>query len=425
MKKLCFYFQVHQPFRLKDYGFFNIGVDDQYFDEKINNEIMRKVANKCYLPMNQLLLEQIEAHNGNFKVAFSISGVCIEQFELYAEDVLDSFKRLAATGCVEFIAETYGHSLSALKSPEEFKKQVALQTAKIKEHFGQTPTTFRNTELIYNNQIGSMVYDMGYRTMITEGADHVMDWRSPNFVYSHCQHPDMKLLLKNYKLSDDIAFRFSERSWESWPLHAETFANWVNSTAWNQEIINLFMDYETFGEHQWEESGIFEFMRELPNQIINHSQFDFVTPKEAAEQLNPVSSIDIHNTISWADAERDLTAWLGNPIQDDAFDALYTLEQLVNKCDDDKIKDDWVKLQTSDHFYYMCTKFWSDGDVHKYFSHYDSPYDAFRNYMNVLTDFEERVKAAAGYKADDTVVHKGIIENFKNYLPQGVVLKED
>lgn len=422
MKKLCFYFQVHQPFRLKDYRFFDISNDDQYFDEKINREIMRKVANKCYLPMNQLLLEQIQAHNGNFKVAFSISGVCIEQFELYAQDVLDSFKRLAATGCVEFIAETYGHSLSALKSPEEFKAQVAKQTAKVKEHFGQVPTTFRNTELIYNNHIGSLVHEMGYKTMITEGADHVMDWRSPNFVYSHCQHPDMKLLLKNYKLSDDIAFRFSERSWESWPLKAETFGHWVNSTAWNQEIINLFMDYETFGEHQWEESGIFDFMRELPNQIINHSQFDFVTPKEAAEQLQPVSGIDIHNTISWADAERDLTAWLGNPIQDDAFDSLYELEDLVKKIDDPKIKEDWVKLQTSDHFYYMCTKFWSDGDVHKYFSHYDSPYDAFLNYMNVLTDFEERVRTAAGYTPEEREVHPGIIENFKKFLPEGVTL---
>jgi alpha-amylase len=320
MKKICFYFQVHQPFRLKNYRFFDISVDNQYFDDQKNHDIMRKVAEKCYLPMNQLLLEQINAYNGKFKVAFSISGVCLEQFELYAHDVLDSFKRLAETGCVEFIAETYGHSLSALKSPEEFKKQVAMQTDKVKEHFGQTPKTFRNTELIYNNYIGNLVHEMGYKTMITEGADHVMDWRSPNFLYHHCQHPDLKLLLKNYKLSDDIAFRFSERSWESWPLKAETFSNWVNSTPWNQEIINLFMDYETFGEHQWADSGIFDFMRELPNQIINHSQFDFITPAEAASELTPISGIDIHNTISWADAERDLTAWLGNPIKDDAFD---------------------------------------------------------------------------------------------------------
>ncbi len=422
MKKLCFYFQVHQPFRLKEYGFFDIGLDDSYFDEKLNREIMRKVADKCYLPMNQLLLEQIEAHNGNFKVAFSISGVCIEQFELYAQDVLDSFKRLAATGCVEFIAETYGHSLSALVSPQEFKSQVAKQTAKVQEHFGQTPTTFRNTELIYNNQIGSLVHEMGYRTMITEGADHVMDWRSPNFMYSHCQHPDLNLLLKNYKLSDDIAFRFSERAWESWPLHAETFGDWINKTAWNQEIINLFMDYETFGEHQWAESGIFEFMRELPNQIINHSQFEFVTPSEASQQLSPVSGIDIHNTISWADAERDLTAWLGNPIQDDAFESLYKLEELLKKVTDPKLKSDWIKLQTSDHFYYMCTKFWSDGDVHKYFSHYDSPYDGFLNYMNVLVDFEERVRVHLGIPNADPEVHPGILENFKKYLPQGVEL---
>lgn len=423
MKKICFYFQVHQPFRLKDYRFFNISVDDHYYDDKANHDIMRKVATKCYLPMNQLLLEQIEAHNGKFKVAFSISGVCMEQFELYAPDVLESFKKLAATGCVEFIAETYSHSLSALKSPEEFKAQVKKQTAKVKEHFGVVPTTFRNTELIYNNYIGGLVHDMGYKTMITEGADHVMDWRSPNFVYNHCQHPDLKLLLKNYKLSDDIAFRFSERSWESWPLKAETFGHWVNSTAWDQEIINLFMDYETFGEHQWEESGIFDFMRELPNQIINHSQFDFVTPAEASKMLNPVSPIDIHNTISWADAERDLTAWLGNPFQDDAFDSLYALEDLVKQCTDEKIKEDWAKLQTSDHFYYMCTKFWSDGDVHKYFSPYDSPYEAFTTFMNVLTDFEERVKKAVGYKTEEKEINPGIIENFKRFLPDGVEVK--
>ena len=230
----------------------------------------------------------------------------------------------------------------------------------------------------------------------------------------------MNLLLNNYNLSDDIAFRFSERTWESWPLHAETFASWVNNTAWNQEIINLFMDYETFGEHQWAESGIFEFMKELPNQIINHSQFDFVTPSEASEQLSPVSDIDIHNTISWADAERDLTAWLGNPIQDDAFESLYKLEELVKEVTDPKIKDDWIKLQTSDHFYYMCTKFWSDGDVHKYFSHYDSPYDGFLNYMNVLVDFEERVRQNLGIKNAENEIHPGIIENFKKYLPQGV-----
>ena len=422
MKKICFYFQVHQPFRLKNYRFFDISVDNQYFDDKKNHDIMRKVANKCYLPMNQLLLEQIRANNGNFKVAFSISGVCIEQFELYAHDVLDSFKRLADTGCVEFIAETYGHSLSALKSSEEFKKQVAMQTAKVKEHFGQTPKTFRNTELIYNNYIGSLVHEMGYKTMITEGADHVMGWRSPNFLYNHCQHPDLKLLLKNYKLSDDIAFRFSQKSWDSWPLKAETFSHWINSTPWNQEIVNLFMDYETFGEHQWEDSGIFDFMRELPNQIINHSQFDFVTPSDAAQELNPISGIDIHSTISWADAERDLTAWLGNPMQDDSFDSIYSLEYLINKTDDQKIKDDWIKLQTSDHFYYMCTKFWSDGDVHKYFSHYDSPYEAFLNYMNVLTDFEERVRNAVGIDEEQREIHPGILENFKKFLPEGVQL---
>ena len=391
MKKICFYFQVHQPMRLKTYRFFDISKDHNYFDEEANRRIMRKVADKCYLPMNQLLLDLIHQYKGEFKVSFSISGTAMDQFEMYAQGVLDSFKRLADTGCVEFLAETYAHSLSALKSPEEFKKQVERQAKKIEQLFGQKPKVFRNTELIYSNHIGWMVNQMGYKTMVTEGADKVLDWRSPNYMYQNEHVPELKLLLKNYKLSDDIAFRFSQSSWDAWPLTADKYVDWLNSISWTEEIVNLFMDYETFGEHQWHETGIFDFMYHLPRLVLERSEFKFCTPSEAADQLQVRGSLSIDNPISWADLERDLSAWLGNHIQDDAFDSLYRLEEKVKRIKDADLQRDWLYLQTSDHFYYMCTKFFSDGDVHKYFNHYNTPYEAFINYMNVLTDFEERV----------------------------------
>ncbi len=407
MKKICFYFQVHQPMRLKSYRFFDISKDHNYFDEEANRRIMRKVADKCYLPMNQLLLDLIHQYKGEFKVSFSISGTAMDQFEMYAQDVLDSFKRLADTGCVEFLAETYAHSLSALKSPEEFKNQVERQAKKIEQLFGQKPKVFRNTELIYSNHIGWMVNQMGYKTMVTEGADKVLDWRSPNYLYQNEHVPELKLLLKNYKLSDDIAFRFSQSSWDAWPLTADKYVDWLNSISWTEEIVNLFMDYETFGEHQWHETGIFDVMYHLPRLVLERSEFKFCTPSEASEQLQVRGALSIDNPISWADLERDLSAWLGNHIQDDAFDSLYRLEEKVKRIKDENIQRDWLYLQTSDHFYYMCTKFFSDGDVHKYFNHYNTPYEAFINYMNVLTDFEERVnKHIAALDAKPKVVAK-------------------
>lgn len=419
MKNICFYFQVHQPMRLRTYSFFDIGTKHDYFDDKVNHEIMRKVAEKCYLPTNQLMLDLINEHKGHFRISYSISGVCLDQFEMYAQDVLESFKRLAATGCVEFLAETYSHSLSALASPEEFKGQVARQAKRIEELFGQKPTTFRNTELIYSDHIGTLVKEMGYETMLTEGADHVLDWRSPNLMYENATGNGLKLLLKNYKLSDDIAFRFGQKSWESWPLTADKFVSWVEATPWDQEIINLFMDYETFGEHQWEETGIFSFLRHLPSKVLSDSQFRFVTPSEAASFMKPVAKIDVPHAMSWADEERDLSAWLGNNIQDDAFESLYRLEEKVKQIDNDKIKQDWLYLQTSDHFYYMCTKFWADGDVHKYFSHYDSPYEGFLNYMNVLVDFEEEVNKELGIVKEVSADSENISDRFKSLLPEG------
>jgi len=391
MKSICFYFQVHQPFRLRRYRFFDIGKDHHYYDDFQNEYIMRRVGDKCYLPMNQLLLDLIKEYGSQFKVSFSITGTALDQFEMYYPKVLESFQKLAATGSVEFLAETYPHSLASLKSKSEFKKQVKEQKTKVKELFGQSPTTFRNTELIYSDEIGAMVADMGFKTMLTEGAKHILGWKSPNYIYTNAINPRLKLLLKNFRLSDDIAFRFSERSWSEWPLTAEKYVGWLKQIAPGEQVINLFMDYETFGEHQWAETGIFDFMRALPAEVFKHSDFQFHTPAEVSKIYQPVAKLHVPYPISWADEERDLTAWLGNELQDEAFDKLYSLEDKVKKCKDASIQKDWEYLQTSDHFYYMCTKWFSDGDVHKYFNPYGSPYDAFINYMNVLSDFEIRI----------------------------------
>lgn len=423
MKTICFYFQVHQPFRLKNYRFFEIGQDHEYFDDFSNKSIMQKVAKKCYLPMNNVLYKLIKEYGTKFKISFSISGVAIEQFERYAPEVLDSFKKLAKTGSVEFLAETYSHSLSALKSKNEFERQVKLQVSKIKEHFGQTPQVFRNTELIYSDEIGNMVADMGYKAMLTEGAKHILGWRSPNFLYYNALNPKLKILLKNYVLSDDIAFRFSNRAWEGWPLTTEKYLDWLKQLSEKEKIINLFMDYETFGEHQWEDTGIFEFMKALPGQVFSNSDYEFLTPSEVADKYQPVAAINAPHPISWADEERDLTAWLGNEMQDEAFDKLYSLEEIVNKIDDEQIQRDWLRLQTSDHFYYLCTKFFSDGDVHMYFNPYDNPYNAFINYMNILSDFILRLENAT--KKDDLIpeTKEQIEKNISGYLREIEKLK--
>lgn len=398
MRSICFYFQVHQPYRLKKYRFFDIGKDHYYYDDYQNNWIARRVADKCYIPMNQLLYNKIKEFGSNFKVSFSISGTALDQFEAYTPDVIDSFKRLADTGCVEFLSETYTHSLCALKSKDEFTNLVKKHQQKIYDLFGQKPTTFRNTELIYSDGIGEMVADMGFQTMLTEGAKHILGWKSPNYMYANAINPKLKLLLKNFKLSDDIAFRFSQQSWGEWPLTTEKFVGWLNQIDQREEVVNLFMDYETFGEHQWPETGIFEFMDALPERVLSHSNFSFNTPSELSSHMQAVAAIHVPTPISWADEERDLTAWLGNELQDEAFDKLYALEEKVKTCAEPWIIKDWEYLQTSDHFYYMCTKWFSDGDVHKYFNPYGTPYEAFINYMNVLSDFEIRVNKCFDYR---------------------------
>ena len=385
-KSICLYFQVHQPTRLRLYRFFDIGKDSHYYDDFANRTILRRVAQKCYLPMNQLMLELIQQYKGKFKIAYSISGSAIDQFQRFAPEVLDSFKALAATGRVEFLAETYNHSLASLGSESEFRHQVEKHAAKIEELFGVKPVTFRNTELIYSNGIGEMVYDMGYKTLLTEGARHIMGWQSPNFVYTGETQPRLKLLLRNYNLSDDIAFRFAANK-----VTAEQYVGWLKESAKEGDIVNLFMDYETFGEHQKAETGIFDFMKALPGAVIADGTFGFVTPAEAVKKHKPVADISVEDPISWADEERDLTAWLGNELQHEAFKKVYAMTEKLSIVNDPELWDDFGHLQESDHFYYMCTKFFSDGEVHKYFNPYDTPYEAFINYMNVISDFQIRL----------------------------------
>jgi alpha-amylase len=393
---VCFYFQVHQPFRLKNYSYFHIGKDHAYFDESQNREIMKKVATKCYLPANKLMLELIQRHEGAFKISYSITGVAIEQMMRYSPETLESFVELSKTGCVEFLAETYHHSLASLYNIDEFKQQVTAHTHLIQKLFNQTPSVFRNTELIFNDDIAHTIQTMGYRGAITEGADDILSWRSPHFVYSK-PSGGLKLLLKSYRLSDDIAFRFSNQGWREFPLTAPKFAGWLHSISGNGETVNLFMDYETFGEHQWESTGIFEFMRILPTEIRRHSDWNFLTPSGVLDRYQPVAELSYPRLVSWADIERDITAWRGNSMQKRALEQVFELAREVSRSNNSDILELWRKLQTSDHFYYMCTKWFADGDVHAYFNPYKSPYEAFINYMNVLMDFK---KSILGHKSE-------------------------
>lgn len=394
MPAVCFYFQVHQPFRIKKYSIFDIGNDHEYFqnggEATHNIKILDKVSRKCYLPTNALLLKQLQG-NPDFKISFSLSGVFLEQIVAYQPEVLVSFQALVETGQVEILSETYYHSLAYLYSKHEFEAQVKAHAKLVQELFGVKPQVFRNTELIYNNDLAKTIESMGFRGIITEGADHILGERSPNFLYQPQNTQNIKLLLKNYRLSDDIGFRFSDQNWSGFPLTADKFASWVDQFNGNAEVINLFMDYETFGEHQWDHTGIFQFLEHLPAAILARSGNSFMTPSEVVASFETVAELDIPDYISWADAERDLSAWRSNAMQIDAMDKLYALENQVLATTNKTLINDWRKLQTSDHFYYMCTKFFQDGDIHTYFSPYQSPYEAFIYFMNVLKDFVIRL----------------------------------
>lgn len=392
MKSVCLYFQVHQPWRLKTYRFFNIGKDHNYLDDLKNRAIMQKIARECYLPMNALLLKLIKENKGAFKVSFSLTGSAVEQFNEYAPEVMESFRALVKTGCVELLGETYSHSLASLSSKEDFVSQVKNHLAMLKSEFGVKPKAFRNTELIYSDEIGKMVGELGFKTMLAEGAKHILGWKSPDYIYANAEDQELRLLLRNYKLSDDIAFRFSDPAWDQYPLSPETFASWMQQS--EGDVVNLFMDYETFGEHQKASTGIFEFMKNLPKAVLATGELKFATVSETASSAQPMSVLHCPHVMSWADEERDVTAWLGNDLQNEAFAKLYSLKDKIKALKNKDFEYVWNFLQASDHFYYMATKWLSDGNVHAYFNPYGSSYEAFINYMNVFSDFEIEVDKA-------------------------------
>ena len=390
MASVCFYFQVHQPPRLRRYSVFDS--DSRYFDQHRNTQILEKVAAKCYLPTTKLILELIKKHDGRFRVAYSLTGCVIDQFKHHCPEMITLLEQLASTGCVEFLNETYYHSLAFLYSRDEFQAQIDLHSKLMVELFGQRPRVFRNTELIYNNELAAYLNNLGrYSGVLTEGVDQILGSRSMNQLYHPPGLDQMKLLLKNYRLSDDVAFRFSNRSWEDWPLTAEKFATWVDQINRDGTVCNLFMDYETFGEHQWEDTGIFDFLAALPETILKTAGNDFKTPSQCIEAYDATDEYDVPHMISWADTERDLSAWLGNAMQSNALHELYKIEGPIKASGDDKLLADWRALTVSDHFYYMCTKYFADGDVHKYFNPYESPYDSYINFMNVLDNLRSRV----------------------------------
>ncbi len=417
MVSVCFYFQVHQPVRA---GFFNpqesgsvdsSALHDKYFIEPLNRQIFEKVAGKCYYPATRLMLELVDRYKSEkkpFKISYSITGTWLEQCEKYAPDLLDIFRQMSATGCVEFLDETYYHSLSSLYEDKgEFVEQVREHRQAIKGFLGYTPTFFRNTECIYNNSVARVVSEMGYSGMFTEGIDWILNgWRSPNFVYKSPAHSgNLPVLLRNYRLSDDVGYRFSARNFDQWPVTADKYASWLASST--GQSINICMDYETFGEHQWEDTGIFLFLRHLPQEIYRHEHLEFSTPSEVVAKYKPVGDVDVFefSTISWADMERDVSAWLGNDMQRYCFEEIKHLEKYVKAAGDSHLLKIWRMLQTSDHYYYLCTKYWGDGDVHHYFSHVKDQRKAFFNFLGIISDLKNRVftELAAQRK---TAVHR-------------------
>lgn len=397
MRAICLYLHVHQPWRYRRYSIFDVAHNHNYwyekdfYDKQNNERIFKKVAEKSYHPMFDLLERNLRTHMG-FRISLSITGTWLEQALEWDPELIKQLKRMLATGRVEIVAETYYHSMSFFYDRAEFEAQVKMHKEKIMEILGVETKVFRNTELAYNDELGRWADENGFVGILAEGWDKVLGWRSPNHVYRPAGAKNAKLLLKNYRLSDDIAFRFSNRNWKEWPLTIDKYQNWLNMDALRGNLINLFMDFETFGEHQWADTGIFEFMDELIRRWLLEFENKFVTVSEACALEEPVDEVSMPTTVTWADTERDLSAWMGNEMQHEATRELYEMRQSIIETGDKDLLDDFRRLTTSDHAYYMCTKYWNDGDVHAYFSAYDSPYDAFMYYMNVVRDFEWRIQ---------------------------------
>ena len=394
-RSIVLYLHVHQPFRLRPYSVFDIANSHDYFNDSVlgnksNYEVIQKIAHKSYRPMNALLLKLLNRHP-EFKLSLSITGTFIEEAKQWAPDVIESFKRLVDTGRVEIVAETYYHSLAFFYDKKEFEAQVDAHRNKIKEVFGVETNCFRNTELSYNDDLAKWADDYGFKGIITEGWEHYLEWRSPNMVYTPYDTKNIKLLMKNYRMSDDLAFRFGEKTWSEFPMTADKYNSWAHEATNRNPLLNLFMDYETFGEHQWEDTGIFEFFEDFVGKWLSNPENNFETLSSAIDNNEVVAEISIPHTVTWADTERDLSAWLGNSMQQEALNYLYRLGEDIMRTDDLVLISDWRKLQTSDHVYYMCTKWFKDGDVHAYFSPYESPYDAFLYFMNAVRDLRWRL----------------------------------
>lgn len=395
MRAICLYLHIHQPIRYREYSIFDVSNNSNYFNSdydarQSNQRIFDKVAKKSYRPMLDLLEAKMNEYP-NFKVSFSITGTWLIQAEKWAPDLIEKIKQMVKRGQAEIVDETFYHSLAFFFNREEFEDQVRLHTEKIEELFGVKPQVFRNTELSYNDELAKWAEKKGYKGILAEGWDKVLGWRSPNFVYRPAGCEKIKLLLKNYRLSDDIAFRFSNRNWSEWPLTVKKYQNWIDNDCLRGNLINLFMDFETFGEHQWADTGIFNFINEFISSWLSEYDNKFVTVSEACDLMEPVDEVSMPKTITWADTERDLSAWLSNSLQNSASDAIYELRERVLNTGDSKLISDWRLLTTSDHPYSMCTKYWNDGDVHAYFSAYASPYESFMYFMNILHDLEYRL----------------------------------
>jgi alpha-amylase len=391
---VCLYFQVHQPHRLRRYGVFDIGRRSDYFDDGLDELVVRRAADRCYLPMNQLLLEQVERLDGRLRLAFSITGSALEQLERWAPEALASFQKLVATGAVELLSETDAHSLSFQASTDEFEAQITLHRARLEALFGVRPRVFRNTELIFDDALAAHLERLGFAATLVEGTERLLGWRSPHLVYAAAQAPRLRLLLRNHRLSDDVAFRFGDTRWGEHPLTARKFAGWVASLEPRARAVNLFMDYETFGEHKPASTGIFVFARDLPDALLEHADVDFRTPSELIDTAPVAGEIEAPEPVSWADRERDLSAWLGNALQRSAHKGLYELRERALASGDARLIRDWRRLSASDHLYYMSTKGFEDGEVHRYFSPFESPYEAYVAFSNALCDLALRIGLA-------------------------------
>lgn len=391
MPAVSLYFQVHQPFRLRKFSFFEAGTGANYFDEGLNELVMKRAAERCYLPANEIILEALKRYGGDFKVAFSITGTALEQMQLYAPKALDSFRKIADTGQAEFLAETHYHSLSALYSHTEFVRQVQMHRETVRDVLGQSPVSFRNTELLYSDAIAQRAAELGFKAILAEGADSVLGWRSPNAAFA-AAGSGIPLLLRNYRLSDDIGFRFGHAEGPGRPLTAKEFAQRLSTIPADADTVGIFLDYETFGEHQHAESTILHFLSELPKALLSMPSWSFTTPTESAQRSNTRDPLPTPQVTSWADAARDASAWNGNSMQQSCLSRLYALENRVLQLGDAQLLEAWARLQASDHVYYISTKAGADGSVHSYFSPFDSPYDAFIAFMNVVRDLEKRLE---------------------------------